>query len=107
MRVSLSTSNASNIQRAQETAGLKKAIRHQLFIGRKFFDAESGETLTSVNPHDNSPIADVAMAGKANVDKAVAAAKAAFPVWARTGASERGAIRELLQRALDGTRPTV
>jgi len=88
----MNTSNASNIQRAQETAGLKKTIQHQLFIGGKFVDAESGETLTSVNPHDNSPIADVAMAGKADVDKAVAAAKVAFPAWARMGASDRGRI---------------
>jgi betaine-aldehyde dehydrogenase len=70
----------------------KFPIRHQLFIGGKFVDALSGETLTSVNPHDNSPIAEVAMAGKADVDAAVAAAQAAFPAWSRMSASDRGRI---------------
>jgi acyl-CoA reductase-like NAD-dependent aldehyde dehydrogenase len=82
----------SNTQRVQEAAGIKKTIQRQLFIGGKFVDAESGETLTSVNPHDNSPIAEVSMAGKADVDKAVAAARAAFPAWSRMGASDRGRI---------------
>ena len=82
----------SNTQRVQEAAGIKKTIQRQLFIGGKFVDAEGGETLASVNPHDNSTIAEVAMAGKADVDKAVAAATAAFPAWARMGASDRGRI---------------
>lgn len=67
-------------------------IRHQLFIDGKFIDAESGETLTSVNPHDNTPIAEVAMAGKADVDAAVAAARRAFPAWSALSGSERGRI---------------
>jgi acyl-CoA reductase-like NAD-dependent aldehyde dehydrogenase len=70
----------------------KFPIRHQLFIGGKFVDAASGETLTSVNPHDNTPIAEVAMAGKADIDAAVAAAQAAFPAWSRMSASDRGRI---------------
>jgi betaine-aldehyde dehydrogenase len=67
-------------------------VRHQLFIGGKFVDAANGETLTSVNPHDNTAIAEVAMAGKADVDAAVAAAQAAFPAWSRMSASDRGRI---------------
>ncbi len=76
----------------QEAAGLKEAIPHQLFINGKFVAAESGETLTSLNPHDNSPIVDVAMAGKADVDKAVAAAGAALAKWQKLGAGERGRL---------------
>jgi betaine-aldehyde dehydrogenase len=85
-------SKSTDVSRAQLTAGLESPIRHQLFIGGKFVDAADGQTLTTVNPHDNSPIADVAMAGKADIDAAVAAARAAFPVWSRMGASERGRI---------------
>jgi acyl-CoA reductase-like NAD-dependent aldehyde dehydrogenase len=70
----------------------KFPVRHQLFIGGKFVDAANGETLTSVNPHDNTPIAEVAMAGKADVDAAVEAAHAAFPVWSRMSGSDRGRI---------------
>ena len=57
----------------------RDAIRHQLFIGGRFVDAESGETLATLNPHDNSTIAEVALAGKADVDRAVAAAQARVP----------------------------
>jgi acyl-CoA reductase-like NAD-dependent aldehyde dehydrogenase len=71
---------------------LRSPIRHQLFIDGKFIDAESGETLATLNPHDNSVIAEVAMAGYADVDKAVAAATRAFPAWARLAAADRGRI---------------
>ena len=67
-------------------------IQDQLFIAGKFVPAEDGATLTSVNPHDNSALAEVAMAGKADIDKAVAAAKAAFPKWSRMAAMDRGRL---------------
>lgn len=73
-------------------AGLRTPIRHQLFIDGQFMDAESGETLPTVNPYDNSVIANVAMAGRADVDKAVAAAHKAFPTWSRMPAMDRGRI---------------
>ena len=81
-----------NLADLQAAVGLRTPIRHQLFIDGKFVDAESGETLPTLNPHDNSVIAPVAMAGKADVDKAVAAAKRAFPAWSRLAAMERGRI---------------
>jgi acyl-CoA reductase-like NAD-dependent aldehyde dehydrogenase len=73
-------------------AGLRSPIRHQLFIDGRFVDAESGETLATLNPHDNSVIVNVAMAGKADIDKAVAAATRAFPAWSRMAAADRGRI---------------
>jgi len=76
----------------QAAAGLRTPIRHQLFIDGRFVDAENGETLATLNPHDNSVIADVAMAGKADIDKAVAAATKAFPAWSRMAAADRGRI---------------
>jgi betaine-aldehyde dehydrogenase len=76
----------------QKKAGIKSPIRHQLFIGGKFVDALGGETLTSFNPHDNSAIVDVSMAGKADVDAAVAAAEAALPAWSHLAAGDRGRI---------------
>ncbi|MDP9898680.1 betaine-aldehyde dehydrogenase [Variovorax ginsengisoli] len=68
------------------------SIRHQLFIDGSFVNAESGETLATLNPHDNTTIADVALAGKADVDRAVAAATRAFPAWSRMAAADRGRI---------------
>jgi betaine-aldehyde dehydrogenase len=76
----------------QAAAGLRSPIRHQLFIGGRFVDAESGQTLPTLNPHDNSVIADVGMADAADIDKAVAAARRAFPAWARMAAADRGRI---------------
>jgi acyl-CoA reductase-like NAD-dependent aldehyde dehydrogenase len=87
----VNNSNA-NLGQVEKSAGLRAAIRHQLFIGGKFVDAANGETLTSLNPHDNSAIADVALAGRDDIDKAVAAAESAFPAWSRMGAGDRGRI---------------
>ncbi|HEY9029044.1 MAG TPA: aldehyde dehydrogenase family protein [Burkholderiaceae bacterium] len=67
-------------------------MRHQLFIGGRFVDAASGETLPTLNPHDNSKIADVAMAGTEDVDRAVGAAEKAFPAWSRMASADRGRI---------------
>lgn len=78
--------------RPQEVAGIKHPIQHRLFIGGRFVDAADGATLTTFNPHDNSPIAAVAMAGREDVDRAVTAAVAAQPAWARSSASERGRL---------------
>jgi len=75
-----------------QAAGLRTPIRHQLFIGGQFVDAASGETLATLNPHDNSTIAEVALAGVADVDRAVDAATKALPAWRRMAAADRGRI---------------
>jgi betaine-aldehyde dehydrogenase len=81
-----------NLADIEAAAGLRTPIRHQLFIDGQFVDARSGETLPTLNPHDNSPIADVAMADRADVDLAVAAAQRALPAWSRMAAADRGRI---------------
>ena len=67
-------------------------LRHQLFINGEFTAALSGATLPTLNPHDNSVLAEVAMAGKEDVDRAVSAAQKAFPAWSRMAAADRGRI---------------
>jgi len=52
-------------------------MQTRLFIGGEFVDAADGATIDVLNPHDNSKIADVAMAGKEDVDRAVGAAEKA------------------------------
>lgn len=81
-----------NLADLERTVGLKTPIRHQLFIGGRFVDAADGQTLATLNPHDNSPIADVALAGAEDVERAVAAAERAFPAWSRLAAADRGRI---------------
>jgi betaine-aldehyde dehydrogenase len=76
-------------------------MQTQLFINGRFVAAEDGATLPVLNPHDNSVIADVAMAGKADIDKAVAAAQKVFPKWARMAAMERGRLLLKLADAIE------
>lgn len=83
-------------------AGLTSPIRHQLFLDGRFVDALAGETLATVNPHDGSTIADVAVAGKEDVDAAVVAATRAFPTWSRMAAADRGRILLRLADMIEG-----
>jgi aldehyde dehydrogenase (NAD+) len=76
-------------------------MQTQLFIGGRFVPAANGETLATLNPHDNSVIAEVAMAGRADIDRAVAAAQAAFPKWSRLAAMERGRLLLKLADAIE------
>ena len=72
--------------------GVRAPVRDQLFINGRFVDAVSGERLPTLNPHDNSPIAEVAMASAPDVDRAVQAAQAAFPAWSMRSAMDRGRV---------------
>lgn len=81
-----------NLADIQAAVGLRTPIRHQLFIDGRFVDALSGATQATLNPHDNSVIAEVAMAGREDVDLAVAVAQRAFPAWSRMAAADRGRI---------------
>jgi betaine-aldehyde dehydrogenase len=80
------------IAKSQIPAALQGAIHTKLFIDGKFVDAESGETMATLNPHDNTEIAQIALAGKADVDKAIHAAQRAYPKWSRLAAMDRGRI---------------
>ena len=80
------------IAKSQIPASLQGAIHTQLFIDGKFVNAESGETMATLNPHDNSEIAQIAMAGHADIDKAIHAAQRAYPKWSRMSAMDRGRI---------------
>ncbi len=56
-----------------------------------------------VSPLDGTVIAQVSRGGQAEVDAAVAAAKAAFPGWSRTAPAERAAILQPGRRRGRGT----
>ncbi len=76
-------------------------MQTKLFINGEFVDAEDGETLPTLNPHDNSKLAEVAMAGKADIDRSVKAAQAAFPKWSAMAAMERGRLLLKLADAIE------
>jgi len=63
-----------------------------LLIGGDRVGAADGATLTTENPATGEPIATVPAAGEADVDRAVAAARGAFPDWRDTPPDERGRL---------------
>jgi aldehyde dehydrogenase (NAD+) len=68
-------------------------IRKQLFINGEWRDAAGRKTIEVINPATEEAIAEVASAEQADVDAAVAAARAAFDgPWSRLSARERGRI---------------
>lgn len=67
----------------------------QLFINNEYVDAKSSETLSVYSPHDESLVADnIQVAGEADVDAAVAAARAAFKggEWSKFSAAKRSQV---------------
>ena len=72
---------------------MTRVMRKQLFINGEWRDAAGRKTLEVVNPATEEVIAEVASAEQADVDAAVAAARAAFDgPWSRLSARERGRI---------------
>ncbi|QYS99933.1 Aldedh domain-containing protein [Trichoderma simmonsii] len=64
-----------------------------LYINGEYVPSVKGETLSIYSPNDDSLVTDKIQAGsEADVDKAVAAAKAVFPAWRNTAGSERGRL---------------
>ena len=66
----------------------------ELLIDGKRTPAADGRSFTVLDPSDGTAIAQVALAGTADVDQAVAAARAAFagPQWARMRPADRGRL---------------
>ncbi|WP_458765511.1 5-carboxymethyl-2-hydroxymuconate semialdehyde dehydrogenase [Cupriavidus basilensis] len=76
-------------------------IKH--WINGKQVDGK--DTFTTWNPATGEEIATVAAGGEAEVNAAVAAAKAAFPKWANTPAKERARIMRRLADLITGHVP--
>ena len=62
---------------------------YKMWIGGKWADAESGKTYPVFNPVTEAEIARVPLGDKADVDKAVEAARKAFPIWSKKSQGER------------------
>ncbi|WP_375174707.1 5-carboxymethyl-2-hydroxymuconate semialdehyde dehydrogenase [Pseudooceanicola sp.] len=63
--------------------------------------ALSGRTLATLSPVDGTTLADVANSGAEDIDRATAAAKAAFPAWSRTPGAERRKILIKVAEAIE------
>ena len=66
----------------------------KFYINGKWVAPSTKTTLDVINPATEESIAKIAMGGKADVDKAVAAAKTAFATFSKTTVEERIALLE-------------
>lgn len=69
----------------------------KFYINGEWVASSTSDTCDVINPATEQSIAQIAMGGKADVDKAVAAAKEAFKTFSRTSVEERS---ELLGRII-------
>jgi aldehyde dehydrogenase (NAD+) len=75
-------------------------IRDKLYIGGAWVSPTSTETITVENPATEEILGHVPAGAPEDVDRAVAAARAAFDGWAGTPMAERGAVLDRLHTAL-------
>src|SRR5882724_658875 len=104
---------------APETADPKLRARYDLFINGEFVAPKSGKYFDSINPANEQKLADIALAGRDDVEAAYVAAQRAFEsVWGKMPGRERAKylyrIARLLQdrarefavaETLDGGKP--
>src|SRR5260370_22933263 len=82
---------------ATATAVLERNVKigpTKLLINGKWVNSVSGKTFPTINPSTGDAITQVAESDAADVDKAVAAARAAFDKgpWRKMSAAERGVL---------------
>src|SRR5947208_2527544 len=90
---------------APALAWIKEHSPFGLFINNRWVKPASGQYLDSINPATSKPLAQVAAANSADVDAAVAAARAAFETWGKTPGHVHVAHRHQIRRDHRGSRP--
>jgi aldehyde dehydrogenase (NAD+) len=80
-----------------------KVKDQHMLIGGKWVDAVSGKTFETINPATGEVICRVAEGDKADIDKAVKAARKAFESgpWPKMNASDRGRLLNKLADAIE------
>lgn len=82
---------------------MAKEIQTNLFINGQYVPSSSGDTLAIYNPSDDTLVTDkVQIASEQDVDRAVDAAKKAFPAWRDTKGAKRAAIMLKLADLIEG-----
>jgi aldehyde dehydrogenase (NAD+) len=71
-----------------------------LFIGGEFVDPVDGGSFATISPSTEEHLADVALAGATDVDRAVAAARKASTGWTKRSGTERGKYLYRIARLL-------
>src|SRR5215212_1698914 len=85
-----------------QSAASDQPRKYQLFIYGQWGDAESGKTFTTPNPATGETLGEVAAADKADVDKAVQAARRAYEgKWSKMSARDRGRLMYKLAQLIE------
>ena len=92
------TSLNENLSRAEGFLARFREDGVQNHIGGESCTAASGETFETTSPVDGAVLARVAKSGAQDVDRAVKAARDAFPAWRDMSGAER---RKILHRVAD------
>jgi len=80
---------------------IERVKTYQQFIGGKWVDSATGETLAVENPANGQVIANVQASGAEDVDRAVEAAATAFQTWQHTTPQDRSIALLKLADALE------
>lgn len=92
--------------------GTQSKVREvQMLIDGVWTGSLSGATLSVENPAKRTPIANIPRGGAADVERAVQAAKKAFPAWSKTAPRQRGRmllrIAEAMEAAIEEMARTI
>jgi len=74
----------------------------KFYINGEWVAPTTPKTMDVINPATEEAFATISMGSSADVDKAVAAAKAAFPAFSRTTREERIALIEKIMEVYQG-----
>ncbi len=76
--------------------------KYQLFIDGQWVEAQSGKTFTTPNPATGQDLAEIAEAERADIDRAVEAARRAFDgKWSKLSARDRGRLLYKLSQLIE------
>src|SRR5436190_13225472 len=79
----------------------KTKTAYKAFIGGKWADSASGETMEVIAPATGEVIAEVPRSGAKDVDRAVQAAEAVLPEWLEKTPKERSELLHKLAEVID------
>src|SRR5436309_6405960 len=79
----------------------------KLWIGGEWVDAEDGATFDAFSPSTGEVIAAVAEGSRADARRAIGAASAAAPAWARSSAFDRAAAMRRVAASIDRRRDSL
>jgi len=82
------------------TTTIPTPVHDRLYIGGQWVQASGTDTIAVDNPYTEEVIADIPAGDASDVDRAVAAAREAFPGWAATPVEERAALLDAIAARL-------